>query len=380
MRGLLHLGQERYRDIRIPEAISALEQGIASARKAWLDILAPDVLSDLYLYQGLSYLELNQVALSHAAFKNMLTASPRRKFRKGWFPPATEAALKAAAEDFIRTSPWENLLGGVDRMESFLKYAKATAVVTAYLSGGPGEAGQVQVRIAEMSRQPGSHLVQVARADTSWVSPEAAVDVVSRTVSNWLSCTVLPSREAVDRPHARFFLDTAGAYSVYLKVPTRRIFSNAGFGIGLSWQIKDGLDVFGRVNLLNAFEDPYGDLFRQFWTVRTTAGVGYSVRGYWGRVFLHTGIVLDYLSGFESTTNPNCKFWPDDPARCPASNVRRPRYLFGATVALGVNVTIFGPIFFTFQIGMGAFFVSNESDTPVNFPLSLDLGLGYAFF
>ena len=380
VRGLLHLGQERYRDIRIPEAIAALEQGIASARRVFLDVLSPDLVSDLYLYQGLCYLEQGQVALAHVAFKNLLLATPGRRFRKGWFPQATEAAMRTAAEDFIRTTPPESLLGGLERVEAFLKFARATAAVATYLTGAPGEAGSVEVRVAEISRQPGGRLVLAARAESKWSGPEAAAETVSRTVSGWLACAVLPSREVTEKPYARFFLDTTAAYSVFLRVPTRRIFSNAGFGLGLAWQVREGLDLFGRVNVLNAFEDQFGDLVKQFWTIRAQAGVGYSLRGNWGRVFFHTGIAFDYLSGFESTTDPNCKFWPNDPARCPASNVRRPRYLVGAAVALGVDVTLYGPIYFVFQAGVAAYFVSNETDTPVNFPVSLETGLGYAFF
>jgi hypothetical protein len=380
VRGLLHLGQERYRDIRIPEAISALEQGIASARKVYLDILSPDLMSDLYLYQGLCHVEQGQTAQAHVAFKNLLLVTPGRKFRKGWFPQATEAAMRTAAEDFIRTNPKESLMGGLERVEAFLKFARATAAVATYLTGAPGEAGAVEVRVAEVSRQSGGHLVLVARGESPWSGPEAAADTASRTVSGWLACAVLPSREVVEKPLARFYLDTTAAYSVFLRVPTRRLFSNAGFGIGLAWQVKEGLDVFGRVNVLNAFEDKFGDLVKQFWTIRVTAGVGYSLRGNWGRVFLHTGLAFDYLRDFESTTDPNCKFWPNDPARCPASNVRRPTYLLGGAVALGINATIYGPIYFAFQVGVAAYFVSNESDTPVNFPISLEAGLGYAFF
>lgn len=381
IRGLLHLGQERYRDIRIPEAISALEQGIASARKAWLDVLAPDLVSDLYLYLGLCYLEQGQTALAHVAFKNLLLATPGRKFRKGWFPAATEAAVRTAAEDFVRTTPKESLLGGLERIEAFLRFARSTAAVAIQLSGAPGEVGAVEVRVAESSRQPGGHIVLADRADVPWAGAEAAADAVSRTLTGWLACTILPSREAVERPHARFFLDTTAAYSVFLKVPTRRIFSNAGFGIGLAWQVREGLDVFGRLNILNAFEDQYGDLVKQFWTIRAFAGVGYSLRGNWGRVFFHTGLAFDYLSGFESTTDPNCKFWSNgEPSPCKPASVRRPRYLVGAAVALGVNVTIYGPIYLALQAGVAAYFVSNEAATPVNFPVSVEAGLGYAFF
>ena len=379
VRGLLHLGQERYRDIRIPDALVALEQGISAARRVFLDLVSPDLVSDLYLYQGLCYLEQGQPAMAHVAFKNLLMATPRRTFRKGYFPPATETAMRTAAEDFVRTMTRDNPLGGMGRAETFLKLAKATAAVSVSLSGSPGEKGMVDVRVVEVARQPGGHLALAARAESEWKDAETAADLVSRAVSGWLACTTLPSREASEPAMPRFYLDTSGAYSVFLRVPTRRIFSNAGFGIGLSWQAMKGLDVFARLNLLNAFEDPYGDLVKQFWTVRGLLGVGYSMQWKWGRVFLHTGFAFDYLSGFESTTDPNCKFWPGDEERCSASNVRRPRYLFGMAVTLGLNVNLGGPIFLAFQTGVGTYFLSNEADTPLNFPFSLELGLGFKF-
>jgi len=58
-RGFLHLGTELYRNIRLKDAIAALEKGVEAAMAEFLDVCEPKTVSDLYLYLGLSYLELH---------------------------------------------------------------------------------------------------------------------------------------------------------------------------------------------------------------------------------------------------------------------------------------------------------------------------------
>lgn len=380
VRGLLHLGLERYRDIRIPAAIQILEQGVQAASQDYLDLFAPDLVSDLYLYLGLSYLEQGSAALAHVAFKNMFFSTPGRRFRKGYFTNETEAAIRAAAIDFLRTHPKETVLGSVERTVGFLERTGAKAVVHVFATGMPGLGDRIELRLIERNPKAGGGISMGTMTGFPFTDQASAFEQVSRSLTAWHSCADLPSRRVAETRLPRFFMDTSSAYALFMKVPTRKLFHNAGFGVGLSWQVQEGLDIFGRLNLFNSFPDPYGDLVRDFWSIRGIAGVGYSMRGLWGRVFVHTGLDVNYLSGFESTTDPACKFWPDDPERCQSSRVKRPSYLVGLNVSVGVNIAMAGPISLLVQAGVSSYFFSNETTPLLNFPFSLDLGLGYAFF
>lgn len=380
VRGLLHLGVERYKDLRIAAAITVLDQGVTAALGDFLDVLAPDLVSDLYLYLGLSHLENGSPALAHVAFKNLFWATPDRRFPSGYFPPDAEAALRAAALDFLRTHPKETYLGSVERTVRFMARHRVDVGCYVFLTGNDAASARVDLRVFE-GRGKGRGTVGLgAMAGFPLAGTDDALERLSRALTAWASCAELPSREPLVKRKPRFFMDTSGAYLLYLKVPTRKLFHNAGFGLGLAWQAAEGLDVFGRLSLFDSFADPYGDLIEGFWSVRGVVGVGYSLVGDWGRVFVHTGLDVNYLSDFASTTDPQCKFWPDDPRRCPSSRIKRPSYLVGINGAVGVNVRLAGPIYLMSQVGSSAYFFSNDTTPDLNFPFSVELGLGYAFF
>jgi len=380
VRGLLQLGQERYRDLRVQEAIPVIQQGITVAQRSLLDLRDPALVSDLYLVLGLCLVETGDPAAAHRAFREMFRVTPGRRFRSGWFPGTVEGAIRGAAQDFLATQAMDVPLGSIDRLEDLLRRTRAFAVVSGTLrrSGADGSS-LLSLRVLETSTSAGPRLALVVREDIPWESPEEGREKVSRALGAWLACAALPSRRVEAPRLPEVFLDTTGAWSAWLKRPTRRIFHNAGFGIGLSWQVLEGLDVFGGLNVTNSFPDAFGDLLRDFWTVRLSAGVGYSVRFRWGRVYLHSGLLFDYLSDFASTTDPDCKFWPDRPDRCSASRIQKPRWMLGWMAAPGVEVHLVGPLQFVIRVGIGAHFVSSDLSNSLNFPLQVEVGLGYAF-
>ncbi len=380
VRGLLHLGLERYKDLRIGPAITVLDQGVTAALADFLDVFSPDLVSDLYLYLGLSHLENGNPALAHVAFKNLFWATPDRRFPRGYFPPDAEAELRSAALDFLRTYPKETYLGSVERTVQFVTRYRLAVVCYVFATGNDQATSRIEVRVFE-GRGKGRGTVGLgSMAGFPFAGQDDAAERVSRVLTAWAACVELPSRELKVRQKPRFFMDTSGAYLLYLKVPTRKLFHNAGFGLGLAWQAAEGLDVFGRVSIFESFPDSYGDLLEGFWSIRGVVGVGYSLVGDWGRVFVHSGLDINYLSDFASTTDPQCKFWPDDPNRCVSSRIKRPSYLVGINGAVGVNVRLAGPIYLMAQVGSTGYFFSNNSSPEVNFPFIAELGLGYAFF
>lgn len=380
VRGLLHLGQERYRDLRVQEAIPVIRQGIAIAQKSLLDLRAPALVSDLHLVLGLCLVETGDSAAAHQAFREMFRVTPGRRFRSGWFPGNVEAAIRGAARDFLAAQAGGIPLGSIDRLEDLLRRTRAFAVISGTMRRSEADGSPLfSLRVLETSTGAGPRLALAVREDIPWDAPEEGRERLSRALGAWLACTTLPSRRPEVPRLPEVFLDTTGAWSAWLKGPTRRIFHNAGFGVGLSWQVLEGLDIFGGLNVTNSFPDAFGDLLRDFWTVRLSAGVGYSVRFGWGRVYVHSGLLFDYLSDFASTTDPNCKFWPDRPDRCLASRVQHPRWMLGWMVAPGVEVRLAGPLQLMVRVGLGAHFVSSDFSNTLNFPIQVEVGLGYAF-
>jgi hypothetical protein len=375
-RGFLHLGEELYRNLRQKDALGALDKGVDAVASEFLDALVPDLASDLYLFQGLSHLEQGEVALAHVAFKNMFFVTPQRKFRRGYFPAETEAAIQAAAVDFVKTYALDMPFGTLLRAAAFRRATEAGAVVYLYLARAV-TGDRLEVRILEESDKGGGTAVASSLA---WVDRAAAIAQVERTMSSWLACTTLPSREAHAEKRPRFMMDTSGAYSLFLRQPTRAFFHTAGFGFGFAWQPLENLDTFGRLNITTSFADRYGDLIEGFTSVRAMAGVGYSGRWNWGRVFLHMGFEVLYLSDFVSTESANCKLFGTEAAPwCdPAAVNRLPSHvLAGVNLGTGVNVMLGGPVYLLVQAGVSAYFYPFASD--LNFPFTAEMGLGYAF-
>jgi len=379
VRGFLRLGVELYRNIRSGDAIKVLEDGVESARSVFLDATDPGLLSDLYLYLGLCYLEEGDAALAHIAFKNMFFITPRRVFEKGYFPGQAETAIRAAAVDFTRTFPRDQPFGTVKRASRFVRMADASELVYVFLTDrkdGPA----VEVRVVGPVER-GSVFGVEYQTEFPLSDSGKAREMVSRAMSAWIACVTLPSRVETAKEHPQFYMDTSGAYSIFLRYPTTKVFHNVGFGVGLSYQILENLDFFLRLNLFTSFKDEERDLIEEYTAFRGVLGVGYTLRGDWGRMFVHTGFDFQYLSGFASTNNANCKFFGTGSGFCPESEVKRLPYQFlgGINVTIGTNIVISGPIYLLVQVGVSGYFFPAGLQAPLNYPLSAEIGLGYAF-
>lgn len=388
-RGFLHLGIELYRNLRVDDAVQALDKGIEAGRTEFLDLSDPRQMFDLYFYLGLSYVEQGRTALAHVAFKNMFLVAPqeasrRMEFRRGYLPSAAEEAIRTAVVDFVETSPQEVPLGSLERVADLLKITGTTALVDVFVGSEPRRQAVLSVRVFETV--PGERSVRpVLSRRHQFADIEHARDLLSRDISAWLACTDLPSRTPPRERFPRFYLDTTGVYSLFLQhKPTRNVFHNAGFGFGLSYQILKEMDFFVRWNISTSFPDRYNDLIAGFTGIRLHTGVGYTLGGTWGRFFVHTGLDLQYLTDFASSTDPSCKIdaWRGNPEFCkPEHVVRLPyRLLGGSAVVIGVDVNLFGPIYGTFKVGAAIYFFPAGPGSPLNFPLIGETGLGYAFF
>lgn len=385
--GFLNLGIDLYRNLRVEEAIRALQKAVEAGRAEFLDILNPHKMFAIFLYLGLCYLEQNSPALAHVAFRNMFLVAPqeafsRPEFRHGYFPKEVEEAIRAAAEDLVRSPPPELFLGTQERAADLLRVASAKALVEVTLTGGGQTPEVLFVRVHEASLDG---TIRTILARSHELNAEGFAEYISRDISVWLACTDLPSRSPAPKRFPFFFMDTTGAYLIFLgHGPVRNVFHNAGFGFGVSYQIQKELDVFGRVNLLTSFPDKYSDLIATFTSVRIHTGIGYTMQGKWGRFFVHTGLDVQYLTNFASSTDPFCKVpaWRDDESLCQPSHIEHLPYrvLGGAAVTIGVDVMLFGPIFFTAKAGASSYFFPATPTASLNFPIVGELGLGYAFW
>ncbi len=378
-RGFLHLGIELYRNLRLQDAIVSLEKGIDTGLAEFADLSEPTLMSDLYLYQGLTYLEQSSPALAHVAFKNMFAVTPLRQFRKGYFPNDAEKAIEAAAVDFHKTRTAMTVFGALERSTALLKSMKVSAVLSISLSASP-EGERVEMRVLEPSNQGGEFAVTFA-STVPMKDAVSAVESVSRGVSAWLACAALPSKELQKDAPPHFLLDTTAAHAIYMRYPMRKPFNNAGLGVGLTYHIRDNFDAFGRAGVMTSFSDQYGDLAEGFTSLRLVLGVGYSARWSWGNVFLHPGLEFQYLSDFASTSDAACKFFGLESEHCATSKIERlsSHVFLGGNVSLGVNIRVARHLFLVVRTGVSAYFFPYGSGAPINFPFFSELGLGYAF-
>lgn len=375
--GFLHLGRELYRSLRLNDAIIALEKGVDIAKKEFLDIENPKLVSDLFLYLGLSYMEQGNTALAHVAFKDMFFVTPEIRFQKSYFPDFIEKAIKAAAIDFLKTYPKDDPLVSLDRLEQWASKKKAYAVIFVSILGDNQRT--IKVKVYEHSSQRKTMIV-AHQAETKMSSPDQTNDFISRVLSAWLSCTSLPSREYARETVSRFYFDTTGVYSLYLKHPTRSVFHNAGIGIGFTFHALENLDTFARVVMVTSFPDRYNDLMEGFTGLNALVGIGYSIRWSWGRIFLHVGLDLNYLSDFLTTQNANCKFFGIGYECNEKDFFRLPSHiLMGINSSFGLRIMIFGPVHTSFRTSVSTYFFPYGKAEELNFPFSVEFGLGYAF-
>lgn len=383
-RGFLDLGRELYRNLRIEDAIRALEKGVAASKSEFLDLIDPYKVAEIYLLLGLSYLEAEQPGKAHIAFKHLFAVAPRdfftgERFRKGYLPQTAERALKNAAVDFLQTAVLDVPLGSLERTLDLMAMAKAEALVYSYIRSGENGLPELGVFVLERTDKG---LEQATSFRGQIRALEEGKEAISRALSRWIACTTLPSRLERKALLPRIYLDTSGTYALFLRHPTRKVFHNAGFGAGLSYQLLKDLDFFVRFGIFTSFPDKYNDLVSGFTAIRFHGGIGYTIGGQWGRFFVHTGLDLQYLTDFVSTTDPSCKLWPNNKDFCDVSHLERLPYRFlgGAGVTVGVDVLLAGSIYASFKVGSSTYFFPAGPTSPLNFPLFGEVGLGYTSY
>jgi hypothetical protein len=374
------LGKALYEDLRVADAINMLAGAERTASELFLEVVDPALVADIQLTLALCHLEAGRPELAHVALKRMFRYHPERRFPRGYYPPATEAAFVAALTDLAQSESRE-LVMDLDRIERLLAEVGADDVFSAQLR--TSEQGHV-IDLVVYSRKSRSFLY---RGEVPIRFDDGDIERLDRAVSRWLAC--VPS-EVTSGPSAAsrgafgtVLLDTSVAHGVYFGVPTREIFHNVGFSFNAAYAVRPELDIFGKVNLFTAFADPRQDLSTGTLTsVRTIIGAGVVFeRGPW-RGFVRPGIDLHYVSPFTVVNNSSCKFWGLEDPRCPqtSSAFRKvdSALLGGVNIATGVAVSLGRGLYITTQVSFSLYFALLES-TDLNYLLGSELGLGYSF-
>jgi tetratricopeptide (TPR) repeat protein len=382
----LELAKTLFNSLRTDEALQALAKGITAGFQEFMDVTAPQKMADLFLYAGLAYQEKGQEGEAIRAFKKMFFVAPaypyhRKEFRKGYFPEKTEELMKIALQDFLEWTTAVSPLQKDERIGELLATLNADALVYLFATKGGEGKKSLEIRIYEAKNKKTTQVFSARRASTR----QNIEDTVQRLLSQYIACADFPSRKPVRRKQASVYFDTGGTYTTYLSSlaygePTRSPFHSVGFSTQVSVQLAKEMDVFGGMNVMTSVADKYNDLISTFTTVRFRLGVGYTFQGRWGRFYIHLGIDGQYLSDPRFTKDPNCKLFGEGSLYC--GKVEHLPYKFqgGSSVAFGVDVFIYRPVFVGARLGAGAYFFPASFNQPLNYPIFAELFLGYAFF
>lgn len=365
------LGLEYFMGLSPARAVQSLRESARLYRQAFRDLSASKSLADALFMLGVSLLDAGETAAAHVAMKRGFQVQPGRRFRPGLFPKAAEQALQQALIDHLSTGPVRRPFGDKERLHRLAQRLNVTAVVTVSRGG------------AEDRLHVSAYRPDVDRFDLELSVPlPQSASRVEAALSRWVACLPPPKQATSGPPPTPSFrLDTAGNYTFYLRQPTRRPFHSLGFGAGVARSVGPGLEWFVRVHMLTSLSDPYRDLLYTFNSLRAVVGVGFIIkrRGY--RLWARPGLDLHALGRFVATTDPECKLFGEQHPLCSSATIRdlEQNVLFGFHLSLGAEVDLGRRFFVLAQLAGSAYVLPFSKADDLNFPLALDLGLGYRF-
>ena len=377
-----NLGVDQFKALRIRRALENLDRAKKLYLEVFQDVVDPFSLAELQLFRGLALGERNAQELAHVAFKRMFAFDPWKRFRPGYYAPATERALQAAVVDFLLTFDRDRVLLDDERARGFLKEMELDALLYGYL-GRDGE-GRPALHVLVYDRETG----RVTLHDTALVDGGAGDrESIDRLVTRWLSCVRWEHVREPEGPHtARLFVDAGFGHSFFLDTPTREFFHNVGFVGSVAWQVTSSFDVFAHFNVMTTLPDSNKDLFRSATTFQAIIGAGFTFRGRRLRFYVHPGIDLNYLGQLAWTLDPSCKFWASlPPEEWPAGacddrliDSLDPPILLGINVATGLDIFLTRDLYLNLQAATSFYFFPFEATDTLNFPLMFELKVGYA--
>ncbi len=369
------LGLEYYMGLSPARAIQSLQEAARLFEDVFRDVSAPKALADAWFMLGVSMVDAGNAVQGHVALKRGFAVQPGRRFRPRFFPQRVEQALHAALADHLSTGNHARPYGDAERLTRLANRLRVDALVTVTLRRARDGAPQVVVSTFQGKPQ---------RFDSEVALPlEASATQLEPALSRWLACLPVQARSGAAPPRrdAPMFMDTAAAYALYLRQPTRRPFHSVGFAAGFAQQLRPGLEWYARVHMFTSLSDPYRDLLHAFNSVRFLAGVGFALQRGPLRFWVRPGVDVHALGRFIATTDPDCKLYGESHHLCNQSTVRNLEQdvLVGFHLAVGTQVALGRRFFVLLRLSGSAYVFPLSNTDDLNFPAGAELGLGYRF-
>jgi tetratricopeptide (TPR) repeat protein len=383
-------GIEQFALYEIDSSIDSLRRAAQRYRDAGLDFVRPREVATTWEYLARAYLEQARVrpddgreALAEArrAFKEVIRLTPNPGISRDAFPDAVVDTYEEAYLELLLDDGRE-LVMGVDR-----------AVTVGARFGLDYLVAPFFVRDTSGARLV-LHIVDVRGRSVAFretipltAATETSRDAVSRAISRFVACAPLrrepePPVMAVDA--GRVFLSAGWGFTFYGERPTADQFLNQGVALQAGYQLTENLGVFGRAAVLFGSRDASGDLLEPITSVRSAAGMLFSLRVDWFRPWLGTGVEVNWLGAYRATDEFWCKVSDGLSAEfgagqaCRASDVTRE----AASVQVGAYLMpglSFGltPAFSLYLNGNFGFYLTDSGT--VDFPLAGESGIEYRF-
>jgi hypothetical protein len=393
---LRDLGIEEFGQYEIESSIADLEDSVRFYREAHTALSDPREVAPAYEYLARGYLERAHLQpdrateaepMARQAFKEMIRLNPAAPIREGLYPPEVVAQFQQAFLELMRDDGRELSMSDSAAAELLQRWHLDVIVYPFFLRDASGSRLVFEVHAVE-----GIHVQLDAESFRTVVplasSQEAALDQVDRAFSRFLAC--LPVRYRPPPPRApgdagRSFLQAGWSASVYGDKPTDAQFLNQGVSLTYDYHLTDNLGFFGRANIQFGGRDPNGDLLSGFTSTRTALGVALSYRFGLLRLFLGTGLEVNFVSSFTATDDFWCKVTggrfetfgvgqdclPSDVTHQAAVTLLGPYLMPGASFDLA-------PPFGLYLLGSFAFYVSSTS-AHIDFPIGGEAGIEYRF-
>ncbi|MCB9738131.1 MAG: hypothetical protein H6747_02610 [Deltaproteobacteria bacterium] len=370
------LGLEYYLGLAPARAVESLRRSVALYQEIHQDVVGPKSIADAAFMLGVALVDAGNAVAAHVALKDAFALQPERRFRPRFFAPQVEAALSAALADHLSTGNHDRPYGGHERLAALARRLDVDAIVSATVVRDEG--GALEVRLVAWRKQRQGF---EAEARLPVAGLERSLEPFT---SRWLACVPVAEANGAVGPRRRqnsVWMDTSASYALYLRQPTRLSFHSLGFAAGVAVDIRPNLEWFVRMNMYTSLSDPYRDLLHAFNSVRAVAGIGFSLERGRLRLVLQPGLDLHVLGSFIATTDPDCKLYGESHPLCSSATVSN----LEADVLVGLNIATVA----LFDLGRrflligrastSTYFLPLDGTDRLNFPVSVELGLGYRF-
>lgn len=371
------LGVERYTELKGGEALAHFDRAIKLYADGLAEVAQPRRVADAHFYRGLALIEAGLPNRARLAFREVLLLDPDRTFQKGYYPPATEAALEGALLDLQVSKEKARLLLPSARMSRLADRIGVDGVVALAIEGTP-EAPVLQLTLYDRTSR-GIVLSERVPLD-SVPAAEARLD---RALSAWHACAVrTEERPRFARPRRpQTYIDLGYAHTVLLDHRTRAAFHSPGAAIGLTWEATENLHIFGRLLPTANLQDANGDLLDQFVSTRLIVGAGFTAGTDDFRGYVGAGLELAVaFADIDMTTDVDCKHFGADHPRCSGIfTLAAPGLWFGLNINAGIRWAFVRSFYLHVGAAITLYAVDSDLVKELNFPLSGSIGVGHRF-